>query len=117
MSLMFFVSGLFARRAVERADPVGFLRERIVRLGVPFAVGVSTLVPLAYWASWRMTGATDGFGRYWYLNVAGGWPSGPLSLIWLLLAFNLLTAGAVPALRRSTSTPRSTRVSPLIASR
>lgn len=114
MSLMFFVSGLFVWRAIERAGPAAFLRERMLRLGVPFGVGVSTLVPLAYWPSWQMTGSADGFGRYWYLNVTGGWPSGPMWFIWLLLAFNVLAAAAVPAIRQSTLKLRSAKVSPIV---
>ena len=98
MSLMFFISGLFVWRAVKRAGPARFLRQRIVRLGAPFVIGVSVLMPFSYWPSWLQAGGGGGFASYWWLNVSGGWPSGPMWFIWLLLAFNALAAIAVPTL-------------------
>ena len=98
MSLMFFISGLFVWRAVKRAGPARFLRQRIVRLGAPFVVAVSVLMPFSYWPSWLLAGGGGGFVSYWRLNVSGGWPSGPMWFIWLLLAFSALAAIAVPAL-------------------
>ena len=38
MSLMFFISGLFVWDGLKRKGAGGFLRDRIVRLGVPFAI-------------------------------------------------------------------------------
>src|SRR6516162_1812444 len=47
MSLMFFVSGLFVCPSLRRSGALTFLRGRLIRLGVPFVVGVPLLMPLA----------------------------------------------------------------------
>lgn len=93
MSLMFFVSGLFAWPSLQRHGVGGFLRERFLRLGLPFAVAVTTLMPIAYYASWEMTGRATGFVDY----VKNGffsddWLPGPLWFIWVLLMFDCIAA-------------------------
>jgi glucans biosynthesis protein C len=94
MSLMFFVSGLFVWPALRRAGAVAFIRGRLLRLGAPFAAGVVLLMPLAYYASWQLTGHDAGYLAYWRRNITTDrWPSGPLWFIWLLLLFDILAAG------------------------
>ncbi len=41
MSLMFFVSGLFFAPALKRHGPAMFVRDRLLRLGLPFIVVVA----------------------------------------------------------------------------
>src|SRR5271157_4992048 len=53
MSLMFFISGLFVLPSLRRFGAAAFLGHRFVRLGLPFAVGVTALMPAAYYAAWR----------------------------------------------------------------
>jgi len=100
MALMFLLSGLFVWPSLERKGGAGFLRERILRLGVPFAVAVPILMPLAYYPTYAVTGADPGllaYARAW-LSL-GFWPSGPAWFIWLLFIFDALAAG-LHALRR-----------------
>src|SRR3954451_17804774 len=40
MSLMFFLSGLFVWNSIDRKGITKFLRDRVMRLGVPFVVAV-----------------------------------------------------------------------------
>jgi hypothetical protein len=49
MSLMFLLSGLFVWKSLERKGPARFLRDRVLRLGVPFVVSIVVLAPLAYY--------------------------------------------------------------------
>jgi glucans biosynthesis protein C len=94
MSLMFFISGLFVWPSLRRSGVLGFLQGRLLRLGVPFVVGVGLLMPLAYYASWQLTGRDAGYLAYWRQNITmDGWPPGPLWFIWLLLLFDILAAG------------------------
>ncbi|MCB0073208.1 MAG: ABC transporter permease, partial [Caldilineaceae bacterium] len=53
MALMFFISGLFVWRSLARKGVGPFLRDRLIRLGIPFVVGVLVLVPLAWWLIYR----------------------------------------------------------------
>jgi fucose 4-O-acetylase-like acetyltransferase len=48
MPQLFLLSGLFVRDDLARKKPFGFLRGRLLRLGLPFAVAELTVVPLAY---------------------------------------------------------------------
>ena len=94
MSLMFFISGLFVWPSLRRSGALVFLRGRLLRLGAPFAAGVLLLMPLAYYASWQLTGHDAGYLAYWRQNITtDGWPPGPLWFIWLLLFFDTLAAG------------------------
>jgi len=94
MALMFLLSGLFVWPSLARKGGVRFLRDRILRLGVPFAVAVGLLMPLTYYPSYAVTGADPGvlgYARAWL--TLGFWPSGPAWFIWLLLVFDAVAAG------------------------
>ncbi len=94
MALMFLLSGLFVWPSLERKGGARFLRDRILRLGVPFAVVAGILMPLAYYPSYLVTGADPGFlayARAW-LSL-GFWPGGPTWFIWQLLVFDAVAAG------------------------
>ncbi|MBV9563718.1 MAG: acyltransferase [Bradyrhizobium sp.] len=94
MALMFLLSGLFVWPSLERKGGAEFLRNRFLRLGVPFAIAAGILMPLAYYPSYAVTGADPGFlayARAW-LSL-GFWPGGPAWFIWLLLVFDAVAAG------------------------
>lgn len=93
MALMFLLSGLFVWPALARRGEAGFLRERGRRLGLPFALVVVFVMPLAYYPSFLMTGSTIGPGEFWLRTLTvGPWPAGPAWFVWLLLAFDLVAA-------------------------
>jgi glucan biosynthesis protein C len=93
MSLMFFISGLFVLPSLRRFGAAAFLGHRFVRLGLPFAVGVTVLMPLAYYAAWRAAGHHQGYLAYWRDNITShGWPPGPLWFVWMLLLFDAAAA-------------------------
>jgi peptidoglycan/LPS O-acetylase OafA/YrhL len=94
MALMFLLSGLFVWPSLERKGGVRFLRERLLRLGVPFVVATGILMPLAYYPSYAVTGADPGFLAYSsaWLSL-GFWPCGPAWFIWLLFVFDAAAAG------------------------
>jgi hypothetical protein len=92
MSLMFFVSGLFVWPSLRRKGGRQFLRDRALRLGLPFAIAVTVLMPLAYYPSALMTGAAGGSTLVWRHSLREAWPSGPAWFVWLLLAFDALAA-------------------------
>jgi peptidoglycan/LPS O-acetylase OafA/YrhL len=93
MSLMFLVSGLFVWPSLQRKGAETFIRDRVVRLGVPFVVAAGVLAPLAYFPSFLQTGAaprvTDFWRTWWALPH---WPSGPAWFLWVLLTFDLVAA-------------------------
>ncbi len=92
MSLMFFISGLFAYPAIRRHGPLSFARDRILRLGVPFLVAVCVFMPLAFYASWTLGNHSSGFGDFYVHIARTGFQVGPPWFIWVLLLFDLVLA-------------------------
>jgi peptidoglycan/LPS O-acetylase OafA/YrhL len=110
MALMFLLSGLFVWPGLQRKGGAKFLRDRVVRLGIPFAAASAILMPLAYYPSYAVTGADPGllaYARAW-LSL-GFWPSGPAWFIWLLLVFDAVAAGIYMLWRRSTTMTQARR--------
>jgi hypothetical protein len=94
MSLMFFVSGLFVLPSLRRSGAAAFVGHRLIRLGLPFLVGVTVLMPAAYYAAWLAAGHPEGYVDYWLQNITHGWPPGPLWFVWMLLLFDVVAAAA-----------------------
>jgi fucose 4-O-acetylase-like acetyltransferase len=94
MPLVFVVSGLFVWPSLQRKGAAGFAGDRALRLGLPFAIGASFVIPLGYYPGWLAAGGEANLAVFWRRFIlTDGWPSGPLWFVWLLLAFNLATVG------------------------
>jgi hypothetical protein len=90
MASFFFLSGLFVWPGLAHKTPLAFLRDRLLRLGLPFAIAAFTIIPLAYYALALRQHPDLGFAEFWWKTVTvGPWPSGPLWFLWVLLAFDL----------------------------
>ncbi len=90
MPLLFLLSGLFVREGLGRKGPGAYLRGRMRRLVLPFAVAVLTLIPFAYYPSSLQAGGGAGFPAFWIRTVTvGPWPSGPPWFLGVLLAFDV----------------------------
>ena len=87
MALMFFISGLFVWKSLVKKGSVHFLKDRGLRLGIPFIISLTVIMPLAYYPSFLMSGATTDFFSYW---AGWSWFSGPAWFISMLLVFNLV---------------------------
>jgi glucans biosynthesis protein C len=95
MPLMFFISGLFVWPSINHRGGRAFLRERLKRLGVPFIAAIVFLMPLAFYPSFRMTGANVDFTRFWmHIFSVDAWPVGPAWFMWVLLAMNITLLAA-----------------------
>jgi hypothetical protein len=94
MALMFFVSGLFVWKSLQRKGAGNFLRDRVLRLGLPFVAAAAVVAPLAYYPTFLQSGAAGGFTGFWkqWLSL-GNWPAGPAWFVWALLAFDAIAAG------------------------
>ncbi|MBC9875881.1 acyltransferase [Bradyrhizobium sp. INPA01-394B] len=90
MAMFFFLSGLFTWPGIARKAPQVFLRDRLLRLGLPFAIAAFTVIPLAYYALALRENPELSFAAFWWKTVTSGpWPSGPIWFVWVLLAFDL----------------------------
>jgi Acyltransferase family len=90
MAMFFFLSGLFVWPGIARKAPQVFLRDRLLRLGLPFVIAAFTIIPIAYYALELQQHHEETFSAFWWKTVTDGpWPSGPIWFIWVLLAFDL----------------------------
>ena len=93
MSLMFLVSGLFFWHGLARKGVSSFLRDRFLRLGLPFVVAVVLFAPVAYYPSYLQTSAHGGFADFWrQWRSLEMWPGGPAWFLWVLLTFDAVSA-------------------------
>jgi hypothetical protein len=90
MAMFFFLSGLFVWPGLGHKALAIFLRDRLLRLGLPFAIAAVTVIPIAYYAISLRQHPEIGFSAFWWNMITSGpWPSGPLWFVWVLLAFDL----------------------------
>jgi hypothetical protein len=80
----FFLSGLLAPRSIARYGPAGFVRQRMLRLGMPWLLFTILVWPLVMWVAYRSAGHTLSFwqvlqARQPFLD------SGPLWFVQILL--------------------------------
>jgi surface polysaccharide O-acyltransferase-like enzyme len=91
MALMFLLSGVFAWPSLVRKGAGKYVRDRGLRLGLPFVAAAGLLAPLAYYPTWLAGAHAGSFCKQWL--ALGVWPAGPAWFLWLLLGFGLIAAG------------------------
>ena len=108
MPALFFVAGFFALPSIERRGPGGFLREKVVRLAIPWAFAVVFLAPLATYMTYVSRGVPTGYLQFWTTDFWG--PMFQQSVYWFLgvlfACFVLLTWVYLASTRLQASAPR-----------
>jgi peptidoglycan/LPS O-acetylase OafA/YrhL len=90
MQLMFFLSGLFVWPSLLRRGWSSFVGHRLVRLGVPFIVGVYLVMPVAFYPVYRLTATDPGWSAFWlHWSALPITPTGPMWFLWFLIALNV----------------------------
>jgi len=94
MSLMFFLSGLFVWKSLQRKGHKQFLRDRMTRLGLPFLVAGIVFPLLVFYPTYLLTCNDRSLAGYLQRLLIYGlvWPSGPAWFLWVLLLFDWLAA-------------------------
>jgi hypothetical protein len=103
MQLMCFLSGLFVWPSLARKGAAAFVRDRFLRLGLPFVAGVYLLMPLACYPVYRVDAVDPSwfaFSSHWI--ALPFWPNGPLWFLWFILVLNVAAAGLYWFAPRST---------------
>src|SRR5580704_2680999 len=86
MALMFFLSALFTWPSLTRKGSARFLADRFLRLGVPFALAVTVLVPIAIYPAYLVTAVDPSVSAYArHFMALPFWPNGPMWFLWQLL--------------------------------
>jgi Acyltransferase family len=109
IALLFLVAGMLTRPSLERKGPGRFAADRLLRLGVPFAVFTFGLWPLLMYALYHPLGAAP--GSYWeeFVDESGNLDTGPLWFVGVLLIFSLGYAAWVGLARRTFAVAGSAR--------
>jgi peptidoglycan/LPS O-acetylase OafA/YrhL len=93
MAMFFFLSGLFVWPSFSHKPWAIHLRDRVFRLGLPFALAAVTVIPIAYYAiALRQTPDISFADFWWNMVTVGPWPSGPLWFVWVLMVFDLIAS-------------------------
>ena len=82
MQALFFVAGYFAVRSLQRRGPLGFIREKVVRLAIPWVLGVVILAPLVTYMNYVSRGVPIGYLQFWTSDFWG--PMFQQSVYWFL---------------------------------
>lgn len=93
MSLMFFLSGVFVPMSLKRKGARGFLSDRLLRIGLPLAMVVAFVIPVAYYPAYAVTAADPSVEAFWqHWRALPFWALGPQWFLCQLLALNALAA-------------------------
>jgi glucans biosynthesis protein C len=114
MPLLFLVSGMAARYAMRTRSAAAFARERLARLGIPFAAGLAVLVPpMFYLERLAQPAVHQSYWQFWlsFVNLPaiaaglpprGSWTSGGVSFdpahLWFLYVLLVFSVALLPLL-------------------
>jgi surface polysaccharide O-acyltransferase-like enzyme len=101
MSVMFFIAGYFALAPLIKNGASQFLKDKSVRLGIPFVLGITMLAPLAAFIAYLPRGTRVNYFAYWFLRFFRPeefsqyhfWFLGVLLLFFLVLSLIFLIVG------------------------
>lgn len=107
MSLMFLISGIFVVSSLQRRSVSTFIRDRFYRLFIPFIIGVTILMLLAYYPAYYLAhGQHDIKGYIVDYFTVEAWPVGPPWFIWVLFLFNVVFALCYPIIKNGLHVPK-----------
>ncbi|MFW5808504.1 MAG: acyltransferase family protein, partial [Spirochaetota bacterium] len=93
MGFFFFISAYFVPQSFDRKGAAGFVRDKLIRLGIPLGVFYLFLSPLLFYLRGLYYGELSlPFFRYWTLYLSDTAEPGPLWFVQALLLFSLLYA-------------------------
>jgi len=111
MPALFFVAGYFALPSLRRRGLGGFVREKTVRLAIPWVLGVVFLAPLITYMTYVSRDVPMGYPEFWATDFWG--PLFQHGVYWFLgvlfVLFLLLAGLAEPSPRPEVSAPRAGR--------
>ncbi|MRG44444.1 acyltransferase family protein [Chitinophaga sp. SYP-B3965] len=107
MSLMFLISGIFVVSSLQHKSISTFIRDRFYRLFIPFMVGVTLLMLLAYYPAYYIAHGKHDIKAYIIdFFTVEAWPVGPPWFIWVLFLFNLIFAVCYPFIKKALHIPK-----------
>jgi surface polysaccharide O-acyltransferase-like enzyme len=92
MGLFFLLAGYFTRGSYDHKGGAAFVRDRLIRLGIPWLVYSLLLQPLVTYIAAGLPGSFWNFYTTGYLHGAHSIADGPIWFVELLLFFSLVYA-------------------------
>lgn len=108
MPMLFFIFGMFVLTSLKHRGFLGYWKERLLRLGIPYVIGVPLVVPLLAYPKY-VTYEDPGIGylEYWWEIFLGPrLQAGPFWVLHAILGFSLLLIAVyyiIPPLYRATT--------------
>src|SRR3954451_13507095 len=72
MAMFFFLSGLFVWPSLRHKASQIFVRDRLLRLGLPFAIAAFTIIPIASYTIALLQHTNIGFAEFWWETITVG---------------------------------------------
>jgi len=124
MGLFFLLAGYFTPASYDRKGPRQFLKDRLLRLGIPmlcfdFVIGPLMAYPLIKSGAWESAGSYRDYLASYYRGFHIG--TGPLWFVEALLIFSFgyalwrLLVKTIPAVRNDSIFPKSTAIASFAA--
>lgn len=88
MDVFFLVAGYFVPSSVDRKGPGGFMKDRLVRLGIPLLLFLIVLRPLLTTREYAVARESSGGDFPYWLFYLTSWQPGPLWFVEVLLVFS-----------------------------
>jgi fucose 4-O-acetylase-like acetyltransferase len=88
MDVFFLVSGYFVPNSVDRKGPGGFMKDRLVRLGIPLLLFLLVLRPLLTIGGYAVARESSGGDHPYWLYYLTSWQPGPMWFVEVLLVFS-----------------------------
>ncbi len=114
MPALFFVAGFFALPSLQRRGTEGFVREKLLRLAIPWVVGVVFLAPIATYMIYVSRNVPMGYLEFWTTDFWGPmfqqsvyWFLGVLMALFLVLAWARAASPRLQASAPRVEEPRS----------
>lgn len=112
MQALFFIAGFFAYGSLQRHGTREFLRQKVIRIGLPWAFAVVFLAPLVTYLIPYTRGAAPPYLQFWavdfwgpYYQQAVYWFLGVLLLLFVILAAFYHWEPGLQAIPRRAETP------------
>lgn len=112
MQILFFIAGFFAYDSLEKYGTFRFLKQKFMRIGLPWLFGVFFLAPISAYLTTVTRGNAKPFLEFWLFDFWGSafqqssyWFLGMLLLLFLLFAFIINIKASWPQMERQDVKP------------
>lgn len=69
LPMLFFVAGMFILTSLRKRGYWGFLKERFIRLGIPFIIGIPVICPLLVYPRYKLNHPDIDYISFWFSEI------------------------------------------------